>query len=117
MIATEILTKGVEQGIITADQAERLRALENAGEPPDLPASPDDEQLRFISGFSDIFVTIGLAMFLGAIGFFGSRSGGPLGMWIIIAAAAWLLAEFFTRLRRMALPSIVLLVVFSSTVF
>ena len=70
MVATEILAQGVEQGIITAEQAQRLRALENAGEPPELPASPDDEQLRFIGGFSDVFVTIGLAMFLGAIGFF-----------------------------------------------
>jgi hypothetical protein len=117
MIARETLAKGVERGIITAEQAERLRGLEYGGEPPELPASPDDEQLRFISGFSDIFVTIGLAMFLGAIGYFGSRSGGPLGMWITIAAAAWLLAEFFTRLRRMALPSIVLLVVFVAAVF
>jgi hypothetical protein len=117
MIATEILTKGVEQGIITAEQAERLRALENAGEPPELPASPDDEQLRFISGFSDIFVTIGLAMFLGAIGYFALRSGGVLGMWIAVAVTAWLLAEFFTRLRRMALPSIVLLIVFAVAVF
>ncbi|WP_334516872.1 hypothetical protein [Bradyrhizobium sp. AZCC 1693] len=117
MIASEILEKGVERGIITAEQAERLRALETAGEPPELPASPDDEQLRFISGFSDIFVTIGLALFIGATGYFGSRSGGPLGMWITIAIMAWLLAEFFTRLRRMALPSIVLLVVFAAAVF
>ena len=28
MIASEILAKGVERGIITAEQAERLRALE-----------------------------------------------------------------------------------------
>ena len=117
MIASETLAKGVERGIITAEQADRLRALEYGGEPPELPASADDEQLRFISGFSDIFVTIGLAMFLGAIGYFGSRSGGPLGMWIAIAVAAWLLAEFFTRLRRMALPSIVLLIVFVAAVF
>src|SRR2546425_352698 len=58
MISSEILAKGVERGIITAEQAERLRALENAGEPPELPVSPDDEQLRFISGFSDVFVTV-----------------------------------------------------------
>jgi hypothetical protein len=114
MVATEILAQGVEQGIITAEQAQRLRALENAGEPPELPASPDDEQLRFIGGFSDVFVTIGLAMFLGAIGFF---AGGGFGASIVIAAAAWLLAEFFTRLRRMALPSIVLLIVFACAVF
>jgi hypothetical protein len=117
MIATEILTKGVEQGIITAEQAERLRALGNAGEPPELPASPDDEQLRFISGFSDIFVTIGLAMFLGAIGYFAQRFGGRVAAWIVTAVAAWLLAEFFTRLRRMAFPSIVLLIAFAAAVF
>ena len=117
MIAGEILAKGVEQGIITAEQAERLRALQGVREPPELAVSPDDEQLRFISGFSDIFVTIGLAMFLGAIGYFAARSGGQLGMWITMAVAAWLLAEFFTRLRRMALPSIVLLIVFAVAAF
>ena len=117
MISSEILAKGVERGIITAEQAERLRALENAGEPPELPVSPDDEQLRFISGFSDIFVTIGLAMFLGAIGYFTLSAGGRIGMWVAIAVTAWLLAEFFTRLRRMALPSIVLLIVFAVAVF
>ena len=117
MIASEILSKGVEQGIVTAEQAEGLRALERAREPLELPPSPDDEQLRFISGFSDIFVTIGLAMFLGAIGYFAQQSGGKLGMWIAIAITAWLLAEFFTRRRRMALPSIVLLIVFAFAVF
>jgi hypothetical protein len=113
----EILAKGVERGIITAEQAERLRALKSAGEPPELPASPDDEQLRFISGFSDIFVTIGLAMFLGAAGYLAQLSAGTLGLWAAIAIAAWLLAEFFTRLRRMALPSIVLLIVFGWAAF
>jgi hypothetical protein len=117
MIASEILAKGVERGIITAEQAERLRALQNAGEPPELPVSPDDEQLRFISGFSDVFVTIGLAMFLGALGFFAMQTAGGLGASIVISAAAWLLAEFFTRRRRMALPSIVLLIVFACAVF
>ena len=117
MIASEILAKGVERGIITAEQAERLRALDTAGEPPELPVSPDDEQLRFISGFSDVFVTIGLAMFLGAVGYFALSSYGPFGMWMAVAVTAWLLAEFFTRLRRMALPSIVLLIVFAWAAF
>ena len=117
MVSSDILTKGIERGIITAEQADRLLALQGAGEPPELPASPDDEQLRFIGGFSDIFVTIGLAMFLGATGYFAQQSGGKLGMWIAIAVTAWLLAEFFTRMRRMALPSIVLLIVFAFGVF
>jgi hypothetical protein len=117
MVATEILARGVEQGIITAEQAQRLRALENVGEPPELPVSPDDEQLRFISGFSDVFVTIGLAMFLGAIGLFAAQTFSGLVLGFVIAASTWLLAEFFTRVRRMALPSIVLLIVFAFAVF
>ena len=117
MISSEILAKGVERGIITAEQAERLRALENAGEPPELPVSPDDEQLRFISGFSDVFVTVGLAMFLGAIGLFAAQTFSGFVFGFAIAASTWLLAEFFTRVRRMALPSIVLLIVFASAVF
>jgi hypothetical protein len=117
MVSSEVLTRGVAQGIITAEQAERLRALEPVREPLEQPASPDDEQLRFISGFSDIFVTIGLAMFLGAIGYFAQQAGGRLGTWIAIAVTSWLLAEFFTRIRRMALPSIVLLIVFAIGVF
>ena len=67
MVATEILAQGVERGIITAEQAERLRALETTGEPPELPASPDDEQLRFIGGFLfarkfPVAITVALAL-------------------------------------------------------
>ena len=51
--------RALSKAFITAEQAQRLRALENVGEPPELPASPDDEQLRFIGGFSDVFVTLG----------------------------------------------------------
>ena len=113
MVASEILAQGVERGIITAEQAERLRALQTAGEPPELPFSPDDEQLLFISGFSDIFVTLGLAMFLGASVYFALSSRTVRASWIAVAVTAWLLAEFFTRQRRIALPSIVLLIVFA----
>jgi hypothetical protein len=117
MMANDILTAGVERGIITAEQAERLRALETSREPLEFVASPDDEQLRFLSGFSDIFVTIGLALFLGASGYLAEKFSGTAAKWIIVALAAWLLAEFFTRVRRMALPSIVLLIVFAFAVF
>ncbi len=38
-------------------------------------------------------------------------------MWVITAALSWLLAEFFTRKRRMALPSIALLLSFVGAAF
>ncbi|WP_315836494.1 hypothetical protein [Bradyrhizobium prioriisuperbiae] len=117
MITNDMLARGVADGIITAEQAERLRALDNSSEPLDLPSSPDDEQLRFVSGFSDVFVTLGLAMFVGAVGYFIDRSYGGAAMWIGVAVITWLLAEFFTRKRRMALPSIVLLIGFAAAAF
>ena len=113
-----LIARGLEGGIITPDQATRLRALAGAepssgtGEPgADLPE--DEERLRFITGFADIFVTLGLFLFLGAASYLGNLYLGRPAGFAAIAALAWVLAEFFSRRRRMALPSIVLLAVFA----
>jgi hypothetical protein len=74
-------------------------------------SDPDEERLRLITGFNDIFVTIGIALFLGALNYLLS-SYGALASGAGVAIAAWILAEVFTKKKRMALPSIVLLVVF-----
>jgi hypothetical protein len=71
----------------------------------------DEERLRLITGFNDIFVTIGIGLFLGALNYLLS-SYGALVSGSGVAIAAWGLAEVFTKRKRMALPSIVLLVVF-----
>jgi hypothetical protein len=122
MISDETLAQAVRDGLITAAQAEGLNALEAGASAASRSAwasqpTPDDESLRFVSGFGDVFVAIGLALFFGASGFFLERFFGPPAMWLGIAASAWLLAEFFTRRRRMALPSIILLVVFAAAIF
>ncbi len=74
-------------------------------------SDPDEERLRLITGFNDIFVTIGIALFLGALGYLLSTYGGLVSS-SGEAIAAWGLAEVFTKRKRMALPSIVLLVWF-----
>lgn len=71
----------------------------------------DEERLRLITGFNDIFVTIGIALFLGALNYLLSTYGA-LASVAGVAIAAWGLAEVFTKRKRMALPSIVLLIVF-----
>ncbi|MBC8050611.1 MAG: hypothetical protein H7X92_10765 [Chitinophagales bacterium] len=77
----------------------------------------DDEKLRFIGGFGDIFVTIGIALFLGAAGFFLYRStSGELAAAGIVGVT-WILAEYFTKVRRMSLPSIALLIIFATASF
>lgn len=72
----------------------------------------EDEQIRLVTGFGDIFVTLGIILFLGALSYI-------LADWttLAIAPVAWGLAELFTRQRRMALPSIVLLVAFVLALF
>ena len=115
MISNDTLEAAVAQNLLTAEQAARLRALERARETID-PQPIDEERLRFVSGFSDIFVAIGLFLFLGALGYFLTEIGEPA-MAGGVAVGCWLLAEFFTRQRRMALPSILLLVGFVGGVF
>ena len=113
MISDRTLTLAVERQILTAAQASALRGLA-AG---DAAAEPrDDEKLRFITGFGDLFVSIGLALFIGSTAFFIRRETGPTVMFAAVAVESWALAEFFVRRRRMALPSILLLVTFAGAI-
>ena len=120
---TEI-DEAVAAGALTADAATALRA--HIEQQRALPTA-DEEQFRLITGFNDIFVSIAAAILLFAVGFIGQwvgeRSGsaiddgpsflGPL----LIAITSWSLALFFTAKRRMALPSILLLLAFIGSVF
>lgn len=132
MISDSVLRLAVDRGLLTTAQVDGLKALarETAplaaapSQPPPLPAAlrddapePDDEQLRFVTGFADIFVTLGLALFFGAAAYLVSLTFSGATLWAIIALLAWILAEFFTRRRRMALPSIVLLALFATAIF
>lgn len=78
--------------------------------------SADEEQFRLITGFNDIFVTIGIALFLSAVGYLSADFGIAVSSFVV-AAASWSLAEVFTRRKRMALPSIVLLACFGVAIF
>ncbi len=84
----------------------------------------DEEHFRLLTGFNDIFVAVAAVILLIAVAWIGNsippqiEYGGP-SPWsgVLVAATAWGLAEFFTRRRRMALPSILLLLAFIGGVF
>ncbi len=116
-ISEDTLDQAVAQGLLTPDQLAALRALEQAAATRLAEPTPDDEQFRFISGFSDIFVTIGIVLFIGALVYFSDAFVGGIGAGLVAALSSWLLAEYFTRKRRMALPSIVLLLILAISVF
>src|SRR3954463_4602651 len=116
MYSDSDIEAAVAAGAISPDAAAALRNYV-----ADRSASPagDEEQFRLITGFNDIFVSIAAAILLAALAWIGSDFGlrvdhdGPSPVsGLLVAGAAWGLAEFFTRKRRMALPSILLLLAF-----
>jgi hypothetical protein len=125
MYSQQELDDAVAAGVISAEAASALRAhLERQRSI----AIPDEEQFRLITGFNDIFVSIAAAILLFAVGWIGQWAGqmgnltvegdgpSPLAA-LAVAATAWGLATFFTAKRRMALPSILLLLAFVGGVF
>lgn len=102
------IDNAVTAGAITPDSADALRRHVAAQR-----ATPvaDEESFRLLTGFNDIFVAIASALVLAAVAWIGQRVWVPLGG-LAVAATAWMLAEYFTRRRRMALPSILLLLAF-----
>lgn len=102
------LTAAVQAGAISAEAAAALRQYtEQQRQSP----AVDEENFRLLSSFNDVFVVIASVLLLVAVGALGSTLD-PIGAGLAVAAAAWGLAEFFTRKRRMALPSIVLLLAY-----
>lgn len=109
MCSESDLQSAVSAGVISHEAAAALRAHTAARQAT--PAA-DEEQFRLITGFNDIFVTIACALVI----FASASVGGRMADWVggvLVAAASWLMAEAFTRRRRMALPSIVLLLAFA----
>ncbi len=98
----------VTAGILRFEDAAALR--NHVAGLRSLPAV-DEEHFRLLTGFNDIFVSIALVLLLAALGQIGGSIQAGLGG-AFVAAAAWPLAVYFTAKRRMALPSILLLLAF-----
>src|SRR5689334_15844165 len=123
MYSQQELDDAVAAGVITPEAADALRGYI---ETQRTTAIPDEEQFRLITGFNDIFVSIAAAILLFAVGWIGQSIGQSTGLFIsdhgetgpsflaplAVAATSWGLALFFTAKRRMALPSILLLLAF-----
>ena len=125
MYSQQEIDDAVASGVITPDAADALRAhIQRQRSTP----IADEEQFRLITGFNDIFVSIAAAILLFAVGWIGQSIGQAVGLTfedhgpsflapLFVAATSWALASFFTAKRRMALPSILLLLAFVGGVF
>ncbi|CCG40785.1 hypothetical protein [Magnetospirillum molischianum] len=107
------LDAAVAAGAISPEAATDLRNFiaRRAAAP-----AADEEHFRLLTGFNDIFVAIALLLMLTAAGWLGGQVGSS-GGGLFVAILSWGLAEYFTRRRRMALPSILLLLGFVGGVF
>jgi hypothetical protein len=109
MYSESDLQSAVDAGAISAEAAAALRDHAAA-----LHAAPavDEEHFRLITGFNDIFVSIACLLVVFAAAAVGTTMIAPAVGGLLVAVAAWAMAEAFTRRRRMALPSIILLLAF-----
>lgn len=108
MYSESDLDQAVAAGALSAEAAAAFRRHVAFGR--QAPAV-DEEQFRLLTGFNDIFVSIAVVLILAAVEQIGQRLSSPLGG-VAVAGGAWLLALYFTARRRMALPSILLLLAF-----
>jgi hypothetical protein len=125
MYSQNDLDEAVAAGALSAEAAASLRHfVEQQGSLPGV----DEEHFRLITGFNDIFVAIASAILLFAVGWIGQSIGQSASLVLgvdgpsplapaAVAVTAWGLALFFTAKRRMALPSIMLLLAFVGGIF
>ncbi len=99
------LDAAVSAGVLTSEAAASFRAFALSRRSI---SAVDEEHFRLLTGFNDIFVSIATLLILIAVDWLGRQSSQALGA-LLTASVSWGLAEYFTRRRRMALPSILLL--------
>lgn len=114
MSRSQILA-ALKVGILTKSQADSL-LIENSGDPAEAvtPApSPiqtatigNEEDLRFIRGFSDVFIAMGVGLL--ALGLLAALAPlGPLAGTVIAVIVMSVLADYFGRKKRAHLPTLI----------
>ena len=112
MYSEEDIISAIAAGVLSEDSASAFRTHVAKSRTKTV----DEEHFRLIGGFNDIFVVIACVLLLVSVLWIGNTitkwSGATLA-----ALVAWGLAEFFTRQRKMALPSIILLLAFVINIY
>jgi hypothetical protein len=105
MIAPEDLDAAVAEGIVTDAQASALREFVAKRNKERTAVLADEEHFRFMSGFNDFFLAIGVVLLCVSLGYFvkGLPAGG-----LVAAAVVWALAELLVARMRLVLPGILL---------
>ncbi len=102
-------------GVLDEAKAAELEAFLASERGPG--ASSDDENLRFLANFNDIFISIGLVLLTIGLSL-GSTlmlagTGNALIISLPVLIALWLMLEYFAGRRRLLLPSMTLSLLFT----
>jgi len=104
MVSKSTLQKASEKNIINSDQIEPLyQFIKNEKSFP--LAESNEEPLKFIRSFGDVFIALGVILLVASINM-TSLSGY---YYLLPAAGFVIIAEWLVRVRRLALPGIVIL--------
>lgn len=100
------LLRAAEDGVISPEQVEKLvgyfvpASTEALPETGGMGTPPDTETPRFVRGFHDVLITIGIIILLVGLGTLASIFSVP--------PAIFVLSEILVRRQRLALPAVVL---------
>src|SRR5262245_32948449 len=111
MLTEDDLRIAVAREIVTEPQAESLRAL--AAEPTRARAIAHghEERFRFMNGFNDFFLAVGIALAGAGLAYFTAATPSRS---LAAAAIAWTLAELLVARMRLVLPGILLVGIFAA---
>jgi len=106
MISKSTLIKASEENIIKPDQVEPLyQFIKNENSTEANISINTEEPLKFIRSFGDVFIALGIILLVVSI-----NMTSLSGMYLLIPAAGFIIiAEWLVRIRRLALPGIVIL--------
>ena len=116
-VTDDDLRASVAAGIMTEAQAARILTLAQQRAGTRAMLSGDDEPFELFRGFSEIFISVGLVLLVTGFVGIASLAGSVVLVSALGVALCWALAAYFTRRRRMALPSIVLVSGFAGALF
>lgn len=102
----EQIRAALDAGIITPAQARTMRAQYDAAHNENSSTIGDEDQMRFIRGFSDVFIAIGLTLLAFGMAAFAGLMGGGL-IFLVALGVMALAAIYFGRKKRAHLPTLI----------
>ena len=113
MYTDEDLERAVREGIFTPESVEAFRSYQLQRQNTHI---ADEENVRLLTSFNDIFVVIAIGLLLLSLGWVTYTIHPALSA-AVVAIVSWGLAELFVLKRKMALPAIALLISFVGGTF